>query len=259
MRIALGIQYNGHDFFGWQSQRNLPTIQGNIEHALSVIANEPITVLCAGRTDAGVHAAEQVIHFDTTAIRNLRAWTYGTNTHLPPRISVLWSQEVDDTFHARFSALSRRYRYVIHNSPVRSALYAARATWHYHPLDAERMNSAAQYLIGELDFSSFRSTQCESKTPMRNVHEIKIQRFEDFIVIDIQANAFLHHMVRNITGSLLKVGEGVQKPEWIQEVLEAKDRRLAAETAPAAGLYLTKVHYPDNYHLPETQKSVLFL
>jgi tRNA pseudouridine38-40 synthase len=259
MRIALGIEYNGHAFHGWQSQQNLTTVQGCLENALTIIANEPIQVLCAGRTDAGVHAIGQVVHFDTVAERSLRAWTLGVNTHLPSSISVRWAQVVDDDFHARFSALHRRYRYVIHNHSVRSAILADRATWHHYHLDVDLMHEAAQYLTGELDFSAFRSAQCEAKTAKRNLHEITITRENDFIIIEIQANAFLHHMVRNITGSLLMVGEGKKKPEWIQEVLSGKDRRFAGATAPAAGLYFIKVQYPDQYQLPQPQKNVLFL
>lgn len=247
MRIALGIEYNGHDFHGWQAQAGLPTVQGHIENALSTIADQPIQVFCAGRTDAGVHASGQVIHFDTQAIRNPRAWTLGVNTNLPPTISVAWAQEVDDEFHARFSALSRRYRYIILNSSTRSATLAGRTTWFHHALDAEKMHLGAQHLLGELDFSSFRSAQCEANTPMRNVHEITVTRHDRIITIEIQANAFLHHMVRNIVGVLLKIGSGEKQADWAHEVLIAKDRRVAAETAPASGLSLIKVNYPEKY------------
>jgi len=259
MRLALGIEYNGHNFFGWQAQSNLLTVQSTVEHALSIIANEPVKIFCAGRTDAGVHATGQVVHFDTTAIRNQRAWTLGTNTHLPSSIVVQWVKEVDDTFHARFSALSRCYRYIIHNSSIRSAIFAERATGHHHPLDVATMQQAAHSLLGELDFSSFRSSECESKSPMRNVHTLNVTRWNDFVVIEIQANAFLHHMVRNIAGALMKVGAGFQEPEWIQDVLHAKDRRKAAETAPPTGLYLIKVNYPKRFRFPEAKKEVVFL
>ncbi len=259
MRIALGIEYNGKDFFGWQRQQNLPTIQGHLESALSQIANESILLTCAGRTDAGVHASGQVVHFDTTAVREISAWTLGVNSYLPASISVRWAQEVDHDFSARFSALFRRYRYVIHNQAVRSALFAARATWCPHPLNPELMQQGAQYLLGELDFTSFRSSQCESNTPMRNVHEIQIKQYAEFIIVEIQANAFLHHMVRNIVGSLMLVGRGEKNPIWIQELIMAKDRRMAAGTASAAGLYLVKVQYPDKYPLPNAQNTVLFL
>ncbi len=256
MRIALGIEYDGSSFSGWQAQKNLPTVQGCLEKALSTIADEPIKVICAGRTDAGVHAIAQVVHFETSAHRELRAWTLGANSHLPPSIAVTWVQIVDDVFHARFSALSRRYCYVIHNSSIRSAIAASRVAWYYRPLDVDAMQKAAQFLLGELDFSSFRSAECESNTPMRNVHFIQVSRQGDFVVIDIQANAFLHHMVRNIAGTLMHIGSGFKNPEWAREVLEAKDRRQAAETAPASGLYLCQVNYPASYPFPH-RKAVM--
>ncbi|HSW94442.1 MAG TPA: tRNA pseudouridine(38-40) synthase TruA [Gammaproteobacteria bacterium] len=250
MKIAAGIEYDGHDFFGWQAQKGLPTIQGHLQDALSRVADEPIQVFCAGRTDAGVHATGQVVHFETAADRALRAWTMGANSYLPLSIAVKWAVSVDEAFHARFSALSRRYRYVIDNSPTRPAISARRVTWHPYPLDAAIMHEAAQSLIGEQDFSSFRSSECESKTPMRNIHFIRVTRSGNFIVIDIQANAFLHHMVRNIAGVLLKVGGGLQKPRWIKDVLYARDRRMAAETASPTGLYLCEVKYPESYDFP---------
>ncbi len=247
-RFALGIEYDGTNFYGWQSQEKLPTIQGELEKALTQIADEKIQVYCAGRTDAGVHALGQVVHFDTNAERNERAWTLGTNTHLPPSIAVRWVREVAPDFHARFSAISRRYRYLIYNHSLRSAVHAGKATWYYHPLAIEPMQFAATYLLGEQDFSSFRSAQCESTTPMRNIHEITLKRENDFIIIEIQANAFLHHMVRNIVGVLMQIGSGLKKPDWMLELLQAKDRRLAAETAPPDGLYLIKVNYSSLEH-----------
>lgn len=250
MRIALGVEYDGSNFFGWQTQENLPTVQSTLEIALSHIAHEPIRVFCAGRTDARVHGVGQVVHFDTQAIRALRAWTMGVNTHLPPTIAVQWAKEVDETFHARFSAISRRYRYIIHNHPLRSAILATRATWYYRPLAIEPMQQAAAYLVGEHDFSAFRAAQCESKSPQRNIHEIKILRQDNLVIIEIEANAFLHHMVRNIVGVLLQIGSGQKEPTWMLQVLHSKDRRTAADTAPAAGLYLTQVNYPENYALP---------
>jgi len=250
-RIALGIEYDGHEFYGWQAQRGLATIQGSLQEALAKIADEPIQLICAGRTDAGVHATGQVVHFDTQVVRTERAWTLGTNTHLPPTIAVRWAQEVDDQFHARFSAVSRRYCYIIYNSSVRSAILASRATWYYQSLDSETMHRAGQYLLGEHDFSSFRSSECDSKTPMRNVQELSVTRRGDFVILEIQANAFLHHMVRNIAGVLMHIGSGLQSPEWALQVLLAKDRRCAAETAAATGLYLVKVNYPDAYVFPE--------
>lgn len=250
MRIALSIEYNGHGFYGWQTQHNLPTIQKTLEHALSMVANESISLFCAGRTDANVHATGQIVHFDTRAKRHIDAWIWGTNTHLPPSIVVKWAKHVDFHFHARFTALARRYRYVIFNNPIRPAILTHQVSWHYYPLDIVRMCEAGKYLIGEQDFSSFRSSQCNSKTPMRNVTEFTINRFGDFVLIEIEANAFLHHMVRNIVGTLVKIGSKNKDPEWMLEVLQAKSRRAAAETAPPDGLYLTRVHYPEPYIFP---------
>jgi tRNA pseudouridine38-40 synthase len=250
MRIALGVEYCGHDFFGWQSQPDMKTVQGTVEEALSKIANEPIHLFCAGRTDAGVHATGQVIHFDTKAKRHLDAWVYGTNAQLPPAICIRWSRHVDYSFHARFKAISRRYRYVIFNHPVRPAILSARASWHYYPLDIERMRTAASFLIGEQDFSSFRSSKCNSNSPVRNITDFTIERRGDFVIFEIEANAFLHHMVRNIAGVLMKIGGGFQEAGWMQEVLLAKSRKAAAITAPAAGLYLSRVRYPEPYIFP---------
>lgn len=250
MRIALGVEYAGQDFAGWQKQEKLLTIQGCLEAACSKIADEPIKLFCAGRTDAGVHATGQVVHFDTQAVRSLRAWVLGCNTHLPPTIAVTWAQEVDENFHARFSALARCYRYIIYNHSIRSAIWATRTTWYYPTLDIELMQQAVAYLIGENDFSSFRSSECESRSPMRNMHFIHISRQDHLVTLEIQANAFLHHMVRNIVGVLLRIGIGAQPPSWMQHVLQAKDRRQAAETAAPTGLYLHKVSYPAPYLFP---------
>lgn len=247
MRIALGIEYDGSEFYGWQAQEKLLTIQGSLEAAVSKIADEPIKLFCAGRTDAGVHATGQVVHFDTNAVRNMRAWTMGTNTHLPPEIAVRWAQEVDEHFHARFSAIARRYRYVIYNHSLRSALLASRVTWFYHHLNVDLMQLAGSYLLGEHDFSSFRSAQCESRSPMRNLQELTVQRQDDYVIVEIQANAFLHHMVRNIMGVLMEIGSGWKEPDWMLKVLHSKDRRVAAETASAHGLYLVRVIYPESY------------
>ena len=250
MRIVLGVEYDGHEFYGWQAQENLPTVQGHLQAALSKVADEPITLICAGRTDAGVHAMGQVVHFDTTKERPNRAWVFGSNSHLPATIAVRWAEIVDDQFSARFSALSRCYRYVIYNHAVRSAILARRTTWRYEALDVELMQLAGQALIGEHDFTSFRSSQCESKTPMRHVMSLTVKRFHDFVCIDIEANAFLHHMVRNIVGVLIQIGEKRAESSWMKEVLLAKDRRAAAETASAAGLYLARVNYPASYIFP---------
>lgn len=257
MRIALGIEYHGQAFYGWQAQENLPTIQSALEMALTKIADEPIKTFCAGRTDAGVHATGQIVHFDTEVIRDLRAWTQGVNTYLPSSIAVRFAKVVDDNFHARFSAISRRYRYIIYNHALRPAILSSRVTWVHYPLDVECMQAAGNFLLGEQDFSSFRSAECESKTAMRNVQEIMISRHENFVVIEIQANAFLHHMVRNIAGMLMRIGGGFCEVEWMQEVLHAKDRKLAAETASASGLYLINVNYPAPYFFPIQNNKIL--
>lgn len=258
MRIALGIEYHGYDFYGWQAQNNLPTIQGHLETALTKVAAHPVSLVCAGRTDAGVHALGQVVHFDTDAIRTSRSWVLGASTHLPSSIAVRWTQEVDENFHARYSALSRCYQYIIYNHPVRPAILAKHVSWYHVPLDAERMHHAGQYLLGENDFTSFRSTQCDSKSPMRNVQKLKVSRQGNFICIEIQANAFLHHMVRNIVGTLVPIGAGLYPPDWITAVLQAKDRKKALETAPATGLYLNRVEYPAQYLFPEAENNLLF-
>lgn len=260
MRIALGVEYNGRFFYGWQKQPNLLTVQGCLEEALSKIANESIEVYGAGRTDAGVHATGQVVHFNSTSQRNFRAWIMGTNTHLPVGISVHWAKEVDELFHARFSAQFRCYQYIIYNNTVRPAILASQVSWFYEPLDIKLMHAAAQHFLGEHDFSSFRSAECQSKTAVRNVQKIDIHRQGDFVIIEIQANAFLHHMVRNIVGVLKKVGTGDEIPAWTQNVLEARDRRAAAETAPPDGLYLIKVGYDEEkYRFPGGRKGVIIL
>lgn len=257
MRIALGIEYNGNGFYGWQAQRGLATIQAALQDALSKVANESIFLFCAGRTDANVHATGQVVHFDTRAKRHIDAWMWGTNSHLPASVVVKWAKHVDYHFHARFTATARRYRYVIYNHPIRPAILSQRVTWHYYPLEVDRMRAAGNALIGEQDFSSFRSSQCNSKTPMRNVTEFKVERHGDFVILEIEANAFLHHMVRNIAGVLMKIGAGYQEVTWMRGVLAAKSRRAAAETAPPDGLYLIQVRYPEPYIFPGSNEMFL--
>ena len=258
MRIALGIEYNGHGFHGWQAQTTTDnTIQATLEKALTSVANEPISVFCAGRTDSNVHATAQVVHFDTKAKRHMDAWIWGTNANLPPSIAVRWSRAVDFQFHARFTATSRRYRYIIFNHPIRPAILNSRATWFYYPLDIERMRAAGKYLLGEQDFSSFRSSRCNSKTTMRHVSAFSIERQNDFVIFEIEANAFLHHMVRNIAGTLMKIGTGSKEPEWMQAVMQAKSRQAAGETAAPDGLYLIKISYPQPYIFPPS--AALFL
>lgn len=251
MRIALGIEYYGANYYGWQRQREVNSIQQELETALSKIANHPVEIQCAGRTDAGVNATGQVIHFETNVERQISAWTLGTNAKLPDDIAVRWGKIVSDDFHARFSATARRYRYVIFNETLRPAILAKGVSHYYHPLDAEKMHEAGQCLLGERDFTSFRAAQCQSNTPFRNVMALSVHRAGSYIIIDIQANAFLHHMVRNITGSLLLVGTGEKNKEWLANVLEAKDRTIAGATAKAEGLYLVDVTYPEQYELPK--------
>ncbi|MCC5851631.1 MAG: tRNA pseudouridine(38-40) synthase TruA [Alkalimonas sp.] len=259
MRIALGIEYDGSAFYGWQRQQEVPSVQQHLEQALSKVANKPILTQCAGRTDAGVHATGQVVHFDTQAERSAKGWIMGTNSHLPAGIAVRWAQQVPDDFHARFSATARRYRYIILNQSYRPAILQAGLSHYHQPLDAGLMHQAGQCLLGEHDFSAFRAIQCQSKSPNRFVHHLKVQRLGDFVVLDIKANAFVHHMVRNITGSLLEIGMGRQPVDWMAALLAAKDRNQAAATAKAGGLYLVAVDYPAEYALPVSAPGPLFL
>ncbi|EKO3406665.1 tRNA pseudouridine(38-40) synthase TruA [Vibrio fluvialis] len=259
MRIALGIEYDGTQYYGWQRQREVKSVQEELEKALTVIANHPVEVQCAGRTDAGVHGTGQVVHFDTTATRKMVAWSMGANANLPKNIAVRWAKEVTDEFHARFSATARRYRYVIYNHMFRPGIMSSGVSHYHGELDVERMHRAGQFLLGENDFTSFRAVHCQSRSPWRNIMHLNVTRHERYIVIDIKANAFVHHMVRNITGSLIAVGRGEQEPEWIQWLLEAKDRRLAGATAKAEGLYLVDVDYPEVFDLPKAPLGPLFL
>ncbi len=246
----LGIEYRGTDFCGWQLQPGVRTVQACVEMALSRVADEEIRVICAGRTDTGVHALAQVVHFDTAALRPPRAWVFGANTHLPNDVSVLWAQPADAGFHARFSALRRRYRYVICNASIRPAMLSARVTWHFRPLDIAPMQEAALDLVGEHDFSSYRSYACQAKHPVRTIYRLDISRRDRFVVIDIVANAFLHHMVRNIAGVLLDIGSGKQAPGWAAEILAARDRTAGGVTAPPEGLYFVGAEYPEHYRIP---------
>lgn len=258
-KIALGIEYDGSKYYGWQRQNEVRSVQEKLEKALSQVANERINVFCAGRTDAGVHGTGQVVHFETTAQRKDAAWTLGVNANLPGDIAVRWVKAVPDDFHARFSATARRYRYIIYNHRLPPAVLGKWVTHYYEPLDAERMHRAAQCLIGENDFTSFRAVQCQSRTPWRNVMHINVERFGAYVVVDIKANAFVHHMVRNIVGSLMEVGAHNQPESWIAELLAAKDRTLAAATAKAEGLYLVAVDYPERFDLPKPPMGPLFL
>lgn len=249
VRIALGVEYDGTAYSGWQRLSHRQTVQGVLERALSFVANESITVGCAGRTDAGVHARCQVVHFDSEANRG-DGWLRGTNSNLPGDVAVRWAQVVDGEFHSRYSATARSYRYTIINRAVRPALEARFATWIRAPLDAAAMHGAAQDLIGENDFSAFRTIACQSRTPMRNVHSITVTRNQERVIVDIQANAFLHHMVRNIVGSLLPIGRGERPQEWLAQLLAGKNRDLAGPTAPATGLCFLGPWYPSRFCLP---------
>lgn len=249
MRIAIGIEYDGSGFAGWQWQNGKRTIQSVVEQALSRVADRPVRAVCAGRTDAGVHAIEQVVHFDTESQRSERSWLLGTNTELPEDVRITWVREVESEFHARFSAIARYYRYEILNRSMRSALRPRLLTWCHAPLDVERMRAGAACLIGEHDFSSFRAQQCQSRSPFRRLHFLHVRREGERVIIEIAANAFLHHMVRNIAGVLMAVGAGKYGPEWVGELLALRDRNQGGVTAPPDGLYLGGVAYPETFGL----------
>ena len=259
MRVVLGIEYDGSSYYGWQRQQNVATIQQCLESAIAKIANTHIDIHCAGRTDAGVHATEQIVHFDSPVFRPDRAWTMGVNTHLPDAIAIKWSKEIDQNFHARYSATSRRYRYIIYNAKLRPGILRGGVTHEYRPLDADKMHKAAQALIGENDFSAFRAAHCQSNSPFRHLTAISVKRQGQYVIIDVSANAFLHHMVRNITGSLITVGCEEQPVEWIAQLLAEKDRTKAAATAKPNGLYLVQVSYPEEFGIPKTPIGPLFL
>lgn len=252
MYLALGVEYKGIAYSGFQRQNHTIGVQNKLEEALSIVANEQIETFCAGRTDAKVHASGQVISFTTNAQRPVHAWMLGTNAHLPDDIAITWAKEVDENFHARFSALARRYRYIIHNAKPRMGICSGLITrFHAAKLDETLMHEAAQILIGEHDFSSFRGINCQSHTPMRNVHFINVSRIGDYVIVDIEANAFLLHMVRNIVGALFDIGIKKHDKAWLKEVLNAKDRKFCSPTAPPDGLYLVDVTYPKEYDLPQ--------
>jgi tRNA pseudouridine38-40 synthase len=249
-RWAAGLEYLGFAYAGWQAQQERPSVQAALEAALSSVADHPVQIMAAGRTDAGVHAYGQVVHFDSDARRAPYAWLLGTNTRLPPDLSLRWIREVPADFDARRSAVARRYRYVIHNHRARSALLAGRAAWVIRELDVGAMHRAAQALIGEQDFSAFRAAECQSNTAMRNLHALSVRRQRDFVVLDVQANAFLHHMVRNIAGVLIEIGQNRRPEGWCAEVLASRDRTRAGMTAPAQGLYFVGPLYPAEFGLP---------
>ncbi len=259
MRIALGIEYDGAAFNGWQTQPDGRSVQDALEGALAALAGIQLATVCAGRTDAGVHAVDQVVHFDTAVERPLTAWVRGTNRFLPGTIAVRWARAVDGDFHARFGARARRYDYWILNDPVRSPLAARRATWIYRSLDDGAMQAAAALLVGTHDFTSFRSAECQAASPVRELRQLEVRRFGRYIRLQATANAFLHHMVRNLAGTLVAIGLGRRPPGWAAEVLAAKDRRLAAPTLAADGLYLARVEYDERFGLPAPAASSALL
>jgi len=259
VRIALGLEYDGSHFHGWQRQSVLSSVQETLEIALSQIAEEPISTICAGRTDKGVHATAQVVHFDTIAKRRAAAWVLGVNTLLPRSVRVLWGAEVDAHFDARRSAVSRCYRYIIYNHHIRPSLFRNYVSWIYKKLDVQKMREATQYWIGELDFSSFRATRCQSHSSFRKVHSIEITRQGCQVILEFKANAFLHHMVRNMAGVLIEIGSGERPVTWAKEVLEKRDRKAGGITAPATGLYLIDVQYSSAFTLPKADVTPWFL
>ncbi|GAB5381614.1 MAG: tRNA pseudouridine(38-40) synthase TruA [Aliiglaciecola sp.] len=258
-RVALGIEYDGSGYYGWQRQSHAASVQSHLESALSKVANCPIQVQCAGRTDAGVHSTGQVVHFDSPVTRPERGWTLGVNANLPDDIAVKWVKNMSSDFHARFSATARRYRYIIFNNPFRPAIMNKGVTHVYAQLDHEKMHEAAQCLVGEHDFSAFRASLCQSKSPIRRLKHIDVTRKGEYIMIDVQANAFVHHMVRNIAGSLIVIGSGEQPVTWMQDMLELKDRTKAGATAKPNGLYLVKVIYPEHFGVPEIPLGPVFI
>jgi tRNA pseudouridine38-40 synthase len=258
MRIALGLEYDGSYYHGWQRQSNGVSVQAAVEDAVSRVADHPVQLVCAGRTDAGVHAIGQIAHFDTHSVRDTRAWILGSNSNLPSHVSVLWAQQVDDSFHARFKAEWRSYRYIILNRFTRPSLHGRYATWWFRPLDANLMHTAGQCLLGEHDFSAFRASECQAKTPVKTMHQLTVTRSGDWIYLDVRASGFLHHMVRNIAGVLMLVGTGDQPSEWPGQVLESRSREQGGITAPPNGLYLTGVGYPRIFNIPVPAAAPVF-
>ncbi len=253
----MGVEYAGDAFEGFQSQHHGRTVQDHLEKAIGAIAGHPVRLHCAGRTDAGVHATAQVVHFDTTASRVESSWVRGVNSLLRKPVVVRWAVDVDDRFHARFLAQGRRYRYFLHNAPVKPAMLAGRVGWFHVPLDESLMQTAASRLLGWHDFSAFRAAGCQAKSPLKLVHEASVERDGEFLIFDFHANAFLHHMVRNLVGALVYIGKGRYPPEWMSEVLAAGDRRLAAPTFPAEGLYFCGVDYPAGWPLPADGRIIV--
>lgn len=258
MRIAIGVSYDGSRFDGWQSQPSGNTVQDHLEQALAAVADTPVRVAAAGRTDAGVHAVAQVVHFDCGAEREASAWIRGANAHLPPEVAVQWAVPVAEAFHARFSALARSYRYVLYSHAVRPAISARYVGWYHRPLDLADMQQAAALLLGEHDFSAFRSSECQAKTPVRRMESASVRAHGPYVLFDFTANAFLHHMIRNLVGCLVYIGKGKHPPSWVAELLESRDRRLAAPTISATGLYLAGVRYDPRWSLPVFARMMPF-
>jgi len=250
MKLVLGLEYSGTQYSGWQRQKHARSIQQHVEEALSRVADQIVTVQCAGRTDTGVHALHQVAHFETDAVRDMRSWVLGGNVNLPQDISILWVRPAADDFHARFSATGRSYHYIILNRSARPGVYNRRVTWECRSLDERKMQQAADCLVGEHDFTSYRAVDCQSKSPVRRVRRLDVTRTGDTVTINIEANAFLHHMVRNIAGVLMEIGMGKAPVEWSQQVLAARDRTLGGVTAAPDGLYLINVTYPEKFNIP---------
>jgi tRNA pseudouridine38-40 synthase len=257
-RLVFGVQYNGSPWHGWQTQPSGLTIQDALELALAKFAKCPISVVCAGRTDAGVHAIEQIVHFDTSLERSSHSWVSGVNAFLPPSIVVRWVKEVPfvnpddlDNFHARFSAYSRTYNYLLYNNSIRSPIWSQRAGWVFKPLDLGLMIQAAMHLIGERDFTVFRAAACQAKSPIKHMYDIQIRQYGDLIVFSFRANAFLHHMVRNIVGALIVVGQRKKEPSWLFQLMESRDRSLSAPTFMPDGLYLARIDYDKKWNLPQ--------
>ena len=256
-RVALGLEYDGARFSGWQTQKDRSGVQDAVEVALSsFVGQQPVPTVCAGRTDAGVHATGQVVHLDSPVRRDPQAWVRGVNRYLPRSVSIRWARDVPDHFHARFSAVNRAYEYWILNDPVRSPLYEERAGWVFHPLDAAAMHTAAQALVGTHDFSAFRSAECQAASPVRELRRFDVDRFGRMLRVRVVANAFLHHMVRNLVGTLVYVGMGRHPPQWAFDVLAGRDRAAAAPTFAACGLYLTRVEYDRTFDLPDGPEHV---
>lgn len=259
MRVALGLEYDGAGFCGWQSQINGCAVQDCLEKTLQKLTGHELRISAAGRTDTGVHALCQVAHFDTIKVRPMSAWVRGVNANLPRNLRVLWAKQVDDSFHARFDAEQRSYQYLLVNQPVAPAIMLGKAGWFHLPLDVSAMQEAATYLVGEHDFSAFRAAECQAKSPIKQLHRAEISKVGNYLLFDFCANAFLHHQVRNMVGALVYVGKGKYQPEYLAQLLESRDRKQSPPTFSPDGLYLTGVKYDAKLGLPETQRSLTLL